>query len=253
MKTKFINAEQSHQHSLQTLEQIYEYDDFMLSIEAVADMGCGDGLDIEWWATRTTRDDNPKPLNLKCTGFDLRDRLNLSQRYNNLQYQIQNFDDPIAVYKKTFDVVWCHDAFQYSINPLATLVNWNKIMNPNGMLALILPQTTNLEFNVQAFDQEDGCYYNWTTISLIHALAVSGFDCRDGFFKKMPGDPWLHAVVYKSEHAPMDPRTTKWYDLIDRGLIPDSLAAGILRHGHARQRDLILPWIDKSLHSFAQQ
>jgi hypothetical protein len=90
-------------------------------------------------------------------------------------------------------------------------------------------------------------------VSLIHALAVSGFDCRDGFFKKMPDDPWLHAIVYKSEHAPMDPRTTRWYDLIDLELIPDSMAASIMRYGYARQRDLVLPWIDKSLHSFAQQ
>ena len=44
----FRNAEESHQHSLETLNQLYEYDDFMMSIGTLADIGCGDGKDLEW-------------------------------------------------------------------------------------------------------------------------------------------------------------------------------------------------------------
>lgn len=247
----FISHEQSHQHSRETLETLYEYDDFMESVGSVVDMGSGAGLDLEWWATRTTRDEVPKPLNIRCLGIDLEAKSMLTTKYPNIQYQFQNFEDPIMISKRKFDVLWCHDAFQYALNPLQTLKNWWDILNPNGMAVIIVPQTTNLEFNTQAFDQGDGVYYHWTAVNMIHALAVSGFDCRDGFFRKAANNTWLHAVVYKSEHAPMDPRTTSWYELADRKLIPDSAAASVLKHAHVRQRDLVLPWLDKSCESFA--
>jgi len=86
----------------------------------------------------------------------------------------------------------------------------------------------------------------------MHQLAVNGFDCRDGFFKKSVNDAWLHAIVYKSEYEPMDPRTTNWYELDERELLPQSASDSLNRFGHVRQRDLILPWLDKSLTWFAQ-
>ena len=62
----FTNAQASHAHSLEILDALYQYDDFMASIKTLADLGCGkEGLDLEWWATRTTRDQSPVPLNIK--------------------------------------------------------------------------------------------------------------------------------------------------------------------------------------------
>jgi hypothetical protein len=78
-------------------------------------------------------------------------------------------------------------------------------------------------------------------------LAVSGWDCRSGFFKKNPTDNWIHAIVYKSDHKPMDPRTTTWYQLSEIGLLPESADASIQAHGELQQQELILPWLDKSL------
>lgn len=251
-KDLFSSPESSHAHSLLTLNALYEYDDFMMSVKKIADLGCGAGLDLEWWATRTTRDDVPKPLNITCYGIDLVESLPIAHKYRNIQFQRQDFEQPIVTDKKKFDVLWCHDAFQYVINPFDTLSNWWNVLDENGMLALILPQSVNMEFNTQAFDQRDGCYYNWTTVSLIHALAVSGFDCRDGFFRKEPDDPWLHAVVYKSNHAPMDPRKTSWYQLADLNLIPESATASVTKYGLVRQRDLTLPWVDGSLHWYGR-
>ena len=250
--TTFSNPQASHDHSLQTLQILYEFDDFMESVSTVVDMGCGAGLDLEWWATRTTRDEVPKPLNIKCLGVDQSSGLLLANKYSNIHHQVQDFERPFSPSKSTFDVVWCHDAFQYAINPLATLKSWWEIMSYNGMLVLILPQTTNIEFKSLAYDQRDGCYYNWTLVSLIHALAVSGFDCKSGFFFKDPTNPWLHAVVYKGDQQPQDPRTTRWYDLCDANLLPESLEQSILKYGYARQRDLVLPWLDHSLYSYIQ-
>jgi hypothetical protein len=154
------------------------------------------------------------------------------------------------MHQYTYDVLWCHDAFQYAIDPIGTLAKWYDIVSDNGMLVLIVPQTTNLVFNKQVFTQHDCSYYNWTIVSLMHALAISGFDCSSGFFLKRPTDPWLHAVVYKSSHAPMDPKTTRLYDLCDKNLLPESAISSINRRGFLAQQDLLLPWLDKSLMGF---
>lgn len=252
MKYMFSNPEQSHAHSLHTLNTFYEFDDFMESIGTLIDMGCGSGLDLEWWATRTTRDENPKPLDIDCTGVDRPVSMAMAKRYRNMRYISQDFQDPIRVQNKKFDVIWCHDAFQFVIDPFVTLSRWRDITAPDGMLVLIVPQTTNIEGNRQEFEQISGCYWHWTLVNLMHVLAVSGWNCGTGFFKKAANDPWLHAVVYRGEHEPMDPATTTWYDLADLGVLPGSAVASINRHGFVKQKELILPWLDKSVASFAK-
>ena len=243
----FSSPEQSHAHSLSTLELLYEYDDFMRSINTLVDFGCGTGQDLEWWATRTTRDEVPVPLNINCVGIDQLPYLNMAQRYRNIQYHPQDFEDTVVLQKRTYDVAWCHDAFQYATNPLATLANWWHAISENGMLVITVPQTTNIEYSSQAFDQPSGCYFNWTLVSLIHALSVSGFDCASGFFNKGIDDPWLTAAVYRSNHPPRVPAKTTWYMLAEAGLLPVSAVVSIDRHGYLRQRDLQLPWLDKSI------
>jgi hypothetical protein len=110
-----------------------------------------------------------------------------------------------------------------------------------------VPQTTNFRARQQVFSQATGVYYHYTLVNLIHMLAVAGWDCRGGFFKKNLNDPWLHAVVYKSEHVPMDPKTTTWYELAEKQLLPESAEQCINRHGELRQQELMVPWLDKSL------
>ena len=82
-------------------------------------------------------------------------------------------------------------------------------------------------------------------------LATSGWDCRSGFFKQAPNDMWLHAIIYKSEHEPMDPKTTSWYRLAELKLLPESADLSVDAHGFLQQQDLIVPWIDHSIMSMA--
>jgi hypothetical protein len=73
--SSFRNSEESHAHSRLTLDVLYEHDDFMESVGRVADLGAGpDGLDAVWWATATTRDDPPQPLNIQVVAVDQFDR-----------------------------------------------------------------------------------------------------------------------------------------------------------------------------------
>jgi len=48
---------QLDRHSLPILETIRQYDTFLESLKNVADMGCGTGEDIAWWATLENYDD----------------------------------------------------------------------------------------------------------------------------------------------------------------------------------------------------
>jgi SAM-dependent methyltransferase len=250
----FRNNDESHAHSLQTLNTLFEYDDFMESIGTLVDLGCGAGADLEWWATRTTRDDAPIPLNIRCTGIDTGPTPAVVKKHSNIVYQKIDFENTENLPAKSkFDVLWCHDAFQYCINPLATLAKWNAIAEDGGMLSMAVPQTTNMDIRQLSFVQPTGCYYHHTVVSLMHMLAVNGWDCNSGFFLKQPDDEFIHVIVYKSEHAPMDPKTTTWYELAEKNLLPETATASVLRYGHPRQQDLVLAWIDKSLSWLGQQ
>jgi hypothetical protein len=88
-------------------------------------------------------------------------------------------------------------------------------------------------------------------VNLMYMLATAGWDCRTGFFKQTPTDSWLHAVVYKSAHEPMDPKKTTWHDLSALKLLPESADASIYANGYLQQQDLVVPWIDHSLMSMA--
>ena len=250
---KFVHPNDSHGHSLQVLNALYEYDDFMASIATMVDLGCGDGADLAWWATATTRDEVPEPLNIRCQGVDILPQLPMARQHANVTYQCVDFEGKIQPPKKGFDVLWCHDAFQYCINPLSTLAKWNTIAEPGGMLIMAVPQTTNMDIRQLAFVQPTGCYYHHTVVSLMHMLAVNGWDCNSGFFLKHPDDEFIHVIAYKSNHAPMDPKTTTWYELADKNLLPETAVRSINRYGHVRQQDLVLAWIDKSLSWLGQQ
>lgn len=241
----------SHRHSLQILNKLYEYDDFMSSVRSMVDLGCGTGEDLIWWATRTTRDDSPQPLNIRCTGIDLLSTPSLGKSYLNVSYQQANFEESFIPHPGGFDVLWCHDAFQFAIDPIKTLSNWWHMTSAGGMLALTVPATQQIHLRKIAYHLPSGCYYHHTLVSLMYMLATTGWCCATGFFKQTSGEPWIHAIVYKSKTAPLDPRNTSWHQLSELGLLPDSAKASIQAHNFLRQQDLILPWIDQSLASMA--
>lgn len=241
---KFKNATQSHEHSLQILNLLYEYDDFMDSIKVITDMGCGAGLDIHWWATAHTRDDPPKPHDYLCYAVDVVPEKIESQtkHLKNVKVISKTFEQ--TVLPRLTDVIWCHDAFQYVINPLQTLSVWNSQMNTDGMLIICVPQSQGYEYNRFVTKSQSGCYYNYSLVNLMYMLAVNGFDCREGFFLKKQNDPWINTAVYKN-HSPMDPATTSWWDLADQQLIPDSAIESLNKHGYVRQEDLVVRWLNK--------
>ena len=248
---KFVHPGDSHRHSLQVLNALYEYDDFMSSIRTLADLGCGTGDDLAWWATRTTRDDNPQPLNIQCTGIDLAEHLPMAKKHANITYQSVDFEGTISAPESGFDILWCHDAFQHCVNPVQTLSRWWHLASTGGMLAISVPQTVMIHHRQLAYHLPSGCLYHHTMVSLIQMLAMAGWDCRAGFFRQAPMDTWIHAVVYKSAHPPQSPKTTSWHELSAMGLLPESADRSIFSHNYLRQQDLVLTWLDHSIMSMA--
>jgi len=245
----FPNAEASHEHSTLLLNTLYEFDDFMESVSTVCDMGGAEGWDALWWSTRTVREDkpNPEPLNIKSTVIDIVDKFDVE--HENVKFVKADFEDT-GLAKESFDVITSHDSFQYALNPVKTLAHWWELANSNAMLALQVPQTTNIRHNRQDFISENFTYNHYTLVNLMHMLAVNGWDCKDAYYWKKIGDSWIRIVSFKSDIEPMDPRTTTWYDLADKGLLPASAERSINKWGHVRQEDLELPWINRSLEAF---
>ena len=247
----FIHPGESHQHSLETLNLLYEYDDFMLSIRSVLDLGCGSGDDLIWWATRTTRDEGRMPLKIDCAGVDTVDHSDKFKKYPNIKFYPTDFENSIEAYPTGYDIMWCHNSFQYAINPLKTLSNWWNLSSPGGMLYICVPLTQKIHHRQLSYSLPSGVYYHYTMVSLIYMLATAGWDCRSGFFRQNIQDNWLHAAVYRSEHKPMDPKTTSWYQLSELKLLPETADSSIQARGYLDQQDLVLPWLDHSLTSMA--
>lgn len=243
----FKNAHYSHQHSLRILNLIYEYDSFLDSLESVADFGCGAGLDTKWWATLATRDDPPEPRNYVTYAVD-KSIKNIEAEVKNLSNVIvieADFDDFDPPVPRPVDLIWCHDTFQFVTNPLSTLRSFNYQLNINGMLLLIFPQHQYYEYNRINYDSRDGCFYNHNIVNLMYMLAVNGFDCSDAYFKKDNNDPWIYACVYKSHIDPMNPKSTTWLDLLELGLVNESVASSINKYGYVKQEELLIKWLDK--------
>jgi len=244
---QFKHNQASHAHSRQTLDLLYGYDSFLDSLEVVADMGCGSGLDTDWWARLETRDDPPEPRNYLCYAVDQQPTLDSATRnLSNVVVLEKSFEEKILPRKA--DLIWCHDAFQYVQNPLQTLRNWNAQMNEDGMLIIILRQNVTYEYNRLVTRGYNHSYFNHNLVSLVYMLAVNGFDCNDAYALKSDNDPWLHIAVYKSSVEPMDPGTTGWHDLAEHGLLNPSIVRSYTQYGYVRQEDIMFPWLDKDWH-----
>lgn len=243
----FKNSQLSHEHSLGILNSLVEYDSFLDSLQVIADMGCGSGLDSLWWAGLTTRDDPPEPRNYLVYAVDQNTALLEPgiKNSNNLRIIQNNFEEQCLPRKA--DLIWAHDSFQYSRNPFKCLSAWKNSLNENGMLLMVIPQTTYMENNRLVVSNYNHQYYSYNLLNLTYMLAISGFDTRDAFFYREPNSPWLYAAVYASHHDPV-PANASWYDLAERGLINDTLIASVNKYGYARLEDVVVRWLDKDFY-----
>jgi SAM-dependent methyltransferase len=240
-----INPEQSHRHAVETLTALNRYQDFMDNIKIVADMGCGTGLDAEWWG-RLTKDDGTS-RNIQVNAIDRKLEWHSLSRNDNINYIEADFSTS-GLEPNSHDLVWAHNSLQYSLSPIGTLIHWHSILKPDGMLLVTVP------FNFKIYNNKDmlnvnstytnGCYFNWTMGNLIMTLVGSGFDCRNGHFKIDKVNNWIQASVYK---LPEEPNPyMNWYEMCDRKLLPLSVENSIMKTGNFDDIDIVVEWIDRT-------
>lgn len=235
-------------HSLSILSLIQQYDTFLESLRIVADMGCGTGEDVDWWATLMNNDSPPQPYNFTCYAVDTNpSKLAQVPNHKNV-FKFNSKYDAENLFPVPVDFIWAYDSLQYSTNPLHTLRMWNSYMNVNGMLALTVPQHTGIEYYKQYSRGYNGCIYHYNPIMLIYMLAVNGFDCKDAYLLKQFQDPWIQVAVYKSNVPPMDPEITSWFDLIEAGLLHPSIVDSLNANGYLKQEEIVMPWLNKELY-----
>jgi SAM-dependent methyltransferase len=244
----FKNSYASHEHSLEILNMIYGYDSFLDNLRIIADMGCGEGRDAEWWATLTTRDDPPVPHNYRIFAVDKNIKeIDPDILANNSNIKPLEGDFETRIIPTCVDLIWSHDSFQYAREPFKCLASWKKTLNVNGMLLMAIPQTTYLYNNKLVVANYSQQYYSYNILNMMYMLAVSGFDCRDAYFYRKENSPWLYIGVYASEHEPITQDAT-WYDLAERNLINDSVINSVNKYGYARLEDVVVSWLDKNLY-----
>ena len=251
--SSFTSQEQAFQHSKKhILDLFYQYDDFMESIGRVIDLGCDtEAFNMLWFANATTRDGQELSLNIKCVGQSDIDKLLI--KHNSISFQ-KGAPEILSKTKKKFDILYCYDTLPFIVDPYQALRNWWNIANKDAMLVIAVKQTTNVEFNVLEYNTQMNYKHHYTVPILLYMLSVNGWDCKGGFFKKAIDDPWIYAVVYRSDIKPMNPQTTNLYNLIeDTELLPDVAVKSIEKYGMIRQKDLVLPWLDSNNMDMAQQ
>ena len=256
---QFSNGLLSHHHSLETLEMINQYDEFLDSISSVADFGCGSGHDINWWSRleyiEYTEDDKGNVIgetvrkrNYRCYAVDRDVKQIEPELLLDSVFVMPGDIEKGRILSRPVDLIWCHNTFQYFTNPLNTLKLINEQMVENGMLYIGFPVQSSHIHNRWYSRGYHYSYFNHNFLSFVYMLAVNGFDCRDAYFSKTQGNPWIQACVYKTGHEPMDPATTNWRDLADKNLLNDTMINSLDKYGHIKQEDLVCVWLDRSRH-----
>ena len=246
-----LSTELSHQHSLETLEVLSRYPDFLRRLGTVCDMGCNIGLDSIWWAT-LTREDGTTPLDITVTAVDVTiDQKNI-KRHKNINYVESNFTN-INLPAQSQDFVWAHNSLQFSTDPFKTLNEWWRLMSMDAMLLVSIPYQFSVN-NHRDISKPDvyhtyNSFFNWSLGNLIMTLAATGFDCREGHFKIDRQAGWIQAAVYKIPKKFND--TPNWYQMCEEKMLPVSIEQAIMKNGCFHETDIVCEWIDRSQYILA--
>lgn len=235
-------------NTLEVIDLLFTHHEFMQSLRKVAVFCNNNGKEAAALADYHWDNESKKAVgDLEVHVFTNNPIPNANKR-KNIKIHNGSFRDT-GFSANSFDFVLAVDVLRYQHDPFAAFKHWNSILKTDGMLCLNFPQTSYIDdlsrWQVTSYSQS---YYSWNLLNLIHSLAVSGFDCRDGHFKQTRHNPWVWAAVYKNNTKPLDPETTNWYELKEKNLTPASLDQCIEKHGYTSNRYLKVEWLDHSVY-----
>ena len=237
-----MTPQESHQHSLKTLEYLALLDDYLSGMSNIAVMGAGIGLDAVWWATLHSQ--SGRPYNFNVTAVDVAPSLEIKTA-GKMQWK---FEDMSSVELPPQDLIWCHNALHHTMTPVGTLFHWHKLLRQDGLLIVEIPYSlsvhSHIEHNTVNVSMSSGMYHVYTMSSLIVQLASAGFDCRSANFQLDKESGWLRAAVYKTSDEPR--LYSSLYELKETNRLPYCLDAVLDGIDRFNEGDLVLEWIDRS-------
>lgn len=211
----------------------------------VLDVGCGLGMQAEWWATRRPKLDNDKfglKASTECHGVDLYpadggliDKFFFKQEdYHNMSYS-----------NAQFDIVWSHFSLEYSPSPMKALAEWRRVCKDDGHLYLTVPCSFKKKFGRIHTDTKPGQQSWYTAPILINMLAYTGWLPKDSYFQVDFKKGVIRAIIAANpdQSTPLDPITTNIYELDERGLFDRWCSAMIHDRGMIDESNLVITWV----------
>lgn len=250
MTNILLDPNDSYAHSLKTLEILNQFDDFKRSIKTMADLGCGSGRDLQYWANMQDYDEDGLPtrdLDIKCIGFDL-DCERIKPRRDNIKYKNFDLNSTDLMWSVPFDVVWCHNLMQHLYSPVEFLGRVNRSMSMSGMFYLCVPSTVSVLYHTFQNYTPSMHYNTFTVTQIIYLLALNGFDVKDCYISKHKYDDFIEVIAYK-QSDPL-PYTTTWYEMVDRELLSDNMKEIVLKNGILSDQGIVARWIDGIVQDF---
>jgi SAM-dependent methyltransferase len=236
--------EESHEHSLQTLTLLDGFDDFKASIKHLADFGCGQGKDLEFFANMRELTEEGLPgryLDFNCVGFDISAETLTPQRHN-ITYKNLDLNTEGPIWSVPFDIIWCHDVMQYIHSPVNFLRLCNNSLNTGGMIYLHVPTTVNVMHHIFQHYTPSQHLNTFTVTQIIYLLAINGFDVKDFYMNKHKYDDNIEVVCYK-ERDPL-PYGTSWYEMVDMDILSDNIKEVVLSNNILSDQGLLITWLD---------
>jgi hypothetical protein len=79
-------------------------------------------------------------------------------------------------------------------------------------------------------------------------LALNGFDCKGGYFKKNAYEDIIQIVTYKNRE-PFN-YDSSWYDLLEEDMFNDSMSEIISTKGYLTDNGLVTTWLDGEVYDY---
>jgi SAM-dependent methyltransferase len=111
-----------------------------------------------------------------------------------------------------FDLAWSHHSLEHSFCSSGLLLEWYRVIKPEGWLAITLPP--------HKTDVVSGHFHTgWTVGQLLYLLGIAGFDLRTGVFLEEGYN--VRALVQRPS-SDVDPIGLSWLSVL-RDRLPQAL------------------------------
>lgn len=211
----------------------------------VLDVGCGDGIQAEWWASRQPPDAEDrydiKP-SVECHGVDLFPPS--SDLVNKFYYKQGDYHN--LTYKDSqFDIVWSHFSLEYSPTPFKALAEWRRVCKPDGHLYLTIPGSFKKKFGRIHTGIKPGQQSWFTVPMLMYMLAYTGWSPKNSFFEQDFKNGVIRGLIAANpeQSTAIDPVTTNLYEMAEKGVFNEWCNAMINDTGTFDESRLVITWV----------